>query len=176
MKFTILACLCALITLFTSRCSNMHSAKADTVSETQKLIDSLEIERKADSISKRIVRDALFDTVGVSTAPVKVLSARLVEREYSSYKDMRLTWKNVGTKKIAAVRFMWYGLNAFGEPADMGGHIQKGFGGGYSDDPLGPGKTDAGTWSIMSGDGKKVVLAWPYEIAFEDGTKWSTKK
>jgi hypothetical protein len=32
-------------------------------------------------------------------------------------------------------------------------------------------KTDAGTWDLLSGDAKKIIKAWPIEIAFEDGNK-----
>jgi hypothetical protein len=141
------------------------------------LVDSINIARKADSMTKAIIKDALFDTAGVSSSPVKVLSAKLVIREYSNYKDVWLSWKNVGTKKVAAIRFKWYGTNAFGEPADMGSTgLQEGFGGGFADRSLGIGKRDEGTWSIMSRDGKKIVMAWPYEVAFEDGTKWKSGK
>jgi hypothetical protein len=146
-----------------------------TSSTAKTFADSLEIARKADSMAKAVIKNALFDTIGVSEAPVKVLSAKLIQREYSSYKDIWMSWKNVGTKKVAAIRFRWYGTNAFGEPADMGTpSIHEGFGGGFSDSPLSPGKKDDGIWSIMSRDGKKVVMAWPYEVAFEDGTKWKS--
>lgn len=122
---------------------------------------------------ENLYKKSLFDTVGLCNAPIKIMSARLVEREYSNYKDMRLTYKNVSDKPVSAIRFKWYGLNSFNEPADMGSAFsQRGFGGGFTDDRLSPGKSDSGTWEIMSKDGKKVVLAWPYEVAFEDGTKW----
>jgi hypothetical protein len=160
-------------------CGRQPKPQSETekvIAESQRFIDSFKIAKQADSMTKDIIRNALFDTAGVSVAPVKVLSAKLIEREYSNYKDIRVSWKNVGSKRIAAIRFMWYGLNAFGEAADMGGHIQKGFGGGMADRSLSVGKTDSGTWEIMSKDGKKVVTAWPYEIAFEDGTKWKSGK
>ncbi len=148
-----------------------------TSSTSLSLTDSIDIARKSDSMTKAIIKDALFDTIGVSMAPVKVLSAKMVTREYSSYKDIWLSWKNVGTKKIVAIRFKWYGTNAFSEPADMGSAgLQEGFGGGFADRSLGTGKRDEGTWSIMSRDGKNVVMAWPYEVAFEDGTKWKSGK
>ncbi len=141
------------------------------------LVDSMDIARRSDSMTQAVIKDALFDTVGISRAPVKVLSAKLVKQEYSNRKDIRLAWKNVSDNKIAAIRFKWYGLNAFGEPADMGGSgVIKGIGGGLADRSLSPGKTDSGEWSIMSNDGKKIVLAWPYEVAFEDGTKWKAGK
>lgn len=120
-----------------------------------------------------LYKNNLLDTAGVYKAPVKVIAARLVQREYSNYKDIRLTYKNVSNKTITAIRFSWYGLNSFNEPADMGSTlIRAGFGGGFTDGRLMPGKSNSGTWEILSKDGKKVVLAWPYEVAFEDGTKW----
>jgi len=143
------------------------------IAETNRFIDSMEIARMSDSIMKASLRNALFDTAGLYLAPVKVLSAKLVSREYSNRKDIRLSWQNVSNKKIDAIKFKWYGLDAFNEPADMGtASIVEGFGGGFTDRSISPGKKDAGTWEIMSGNGKKVVLAWPYEVAFADGTKW----
>jgi hypothetical protein len=102
--------------------------------------------------------------------------AKLVTSGQSNYKSIQLSWRNEGSKKVAAIRFNWCGLNAFGEPAEMGGNKVTGFGSGLIDRSLAPGATDTGTWPIMSKDGKKVVMAWPYEIAFEDGTKWKSGK
>ena len=111
------------------------------------------------------------DTATTENCPVKVLSARPVEKEYSSYKDISLTYKNGSGKNIAAIKFKWYGINAFGDPADMGS-LSDGLGGGFSDTRLKAGRTDTNEWSILSKDLKKVVKAWAYEVAFEDGTKW----
>ncbi len=115
---------------------------------------------------------AKYDTSGLYLAPVKILSARFVTKEYSNYKDIALSYKNVSKKRISAIRFKWYGENAFNEPADMGA-LNEGWGAGFTDDILRPGATGYGTWSILSKDGKKVLIAYPYEVAFEDGTKWS---
>jgi hypothetical protein len=75
---------------------------------------------------------------------------------------------------LAAINrhFSWYGLNSFGEPADMGTSLVEGFGSGFDDDPIGIGKTRTSTWNILSKDGKKVVLAGPTKVAFSDGSKW----
>jgi len=138
--------------------------------------DSLRIREEVDSTTQSIIKDALFDTAGLSTSPVKVVNTRLVKREYSNYKDISITYKNVSGKDISAIRFKWYGLNAFDEPADMGigSVIDKGFGSGFTDDELRSGKTSSGEWEILSQDAKKVVLAWPYEVVFTDGSKWKT--
>ncbi|HET9430456.1 MAG TPA: hypothetical protein VFO70_04730, partial [Chitinophagaceae bacterium] len=96
---------------------------------------------------------AMYDTAGLYLAPVKVLSAKFVTKEYSNYKDISLSYKNVSGKKIEAIRFRWYGENSFNEPADMGG-ILEGWGGGFDDDGLKPGAKGYGTWGILSKDGK----------------------
>lgn len=120
-------------------------------------------------------KGAKYDTGGLYLAPIKVLSARFTEREYSNYKDVTLKYKNVSTKKVSAIRFKWYGVNAFNEPADAGNSFIQGWGGGYDDEGLGIGNTTYSTWNILSNDGKKILIAYPYEVVFKDGSKWELK-
>lgn len=112
----------------------------------------------------------LTDTSGVWQAPIKILKARATQKEYSNYRDVFLSYKNISNKRIKAIRFQWYGLNAFGEPADMG--VMRGLGGGYSDDRMSPGQIQNGTWSVLSRDLDSVTLAWPTEVVYTDNTKW----
>jgi hypothetical protein len=142
------------------------------IDHNTKFLDSVKLAKEVDDEVKRVIKNALFDTVGLSSAPVKVLTSKFVNQEYSSYKSVRLTWKNISGKRIEAVKFKWYGEDAFGEPAEMGGSVVAGFGGGYDDDPLGPGKTKSGTWEVLSPNGKKIVKAWPIEVVFANGSKW----
>ena len=144
--------------------------------KTLDYVDSLKFAIKVDSIVQKKITDAMLDTTGLYSAPIIVVKARLVTREYSNYKDISLTYKNISGKDISAVRFSWHGLNAFGEPADMGTSLERGFGGGFSDGKLRSGKTVTKEWSILSRDGKKITLAWPTEVAFVDGTKWELIK
>lgn len=134
--------------------------------------DSIAVRHAVDSTIKETQKNALFDTVGLSNAPIKVVKAKLVEREYSSYKDIFLVYKNVSAKSVSGIKFRWYGETVFSEPADMGNGLAEGFGGGFTEDRLLPGETDSGTWNILSRNGKTVVLAWPYEVVFSDGSKW----
>jgi hypothetical protein len=130
------------------------------------------IEQNVEKIREEIHGEgAKYDTGGLYLAPIKVLSAKFITKEYSRYKDISLRFKNVSNKVVTAVRFKWYGENAFNEPADMGG-LQEGWGGGFTDYALRPGATDYREWSILSRDGKKVLIAYPYEVVFKDGTKW----
>lgn len=153
--------------------------------ESKKLSDSDSLDGKSvgewkDSVRQKIelsINESTLkeDTASIASSPIKILSAKLIKKEYSNYRDMYVSYKNVSDKKVVAIRFEWYGLNAFDEPADMGNSYLRGFGGGFTDDQLSPGRTDNGTWSILSRDGKKVIKAWATEVVFEDGTKWKNK-
>ncbi len=161
--------------------------KPQTKEQDDAYYDSLSIERTGKTISERarestdsllnkISSDVYMDTAGLSKAPVKVIKALLFKKEYSSYRDIRVTYKNVSKKTVTAIKFRWKGTNAFGDPADMGSSLQEGYGGGFTDDSLHPGRTEVSEWSILSRDGKKVELAWAYEVVFSDGTKWELEK
>jgi hypothetical protein len=155
-------------------CKPKQTEAEKLVASSQKFLDSIDRAEKVDSMVKKTLANVYWDTVGVSQAPVKVTNVRLVKREYSNYRDIELTYKNVCAKKIDAIKFAWYGETAFGDPADMGNSLNEGFGGGYTDRSLSPGKVSSGQWSILSGNAKKNLKAWPTEIAFNDGTKWKS--
>jgi len=148
--------------------------------EVNNQIDSLEIQRiaeeKTDSLIKNYAKNQMLDTTGMHLNPVKVLSYKFVKEEYSNYKNIKLVYKNISKKTIQAIRFEWYGENSFNEPADMGGLLNNGTGGGFTDDILKPNKTESGIWNIYSKDGKKILAARAYEVAFTDGTKWELHK
>ncbi len=120
-------------------------------------------------------KGAKYDTAGLYLSPIKVISARFVEKEYSNYKDVSLRYKNVSNKKVSAIRFKWYGENAFNEPADLGSLYRNGWGGGFDDEGLSVGRTTSSVWNVLSKDGRKILIAYPYEVAFADGTKWELK-
>jgi hypothetical protein len=156
--------------LFVCACKDKVSTRHDF-----SVTDSLALAAKADSMTKSVIQKAFFDTVNVWSAPVKVTSAKIVKRENSSYRNVYLAWTNTSNKKVAGIKFKWYGVTAFHEPADMGGYFE-GIGGGMTDRSLAPGKSDNGQWSVMSTNAKRVVCAWPYEVAYEDGTFWKQKQ
>jgi hypothetical protein len=99
-----------LYSLLFNACKNKEKKLEDYPIETQ-----LEAKRMTDSIMKEVVNSALFDTVGLWGSPVKVLSARLVKKEYSNYRDISISFKNISQKRIEGIKFKWYGLDAFGE-------------------------------------------------------------
>ncbi len=178
----------ALLILFLSNCNNVSddSNQISSVSDPSYGVDSIpsvmDLEKEqdakeyADSMIRELHKEPFLDSTGMSQSPVVVLSAKLFKEEYSSYKSIKLSYKNVSNKKIQAIRFEWYGENAFGEPADMGSSIISGSGGGFTEEILMPGKVGSGVWSILSQDGKKVIMARAYEVAFADGTNWKLRK
>ena len=116
-----------------------------------------------------------WDTVGIEKSVVEIISATFIKSsEYSNYKSVKISYKNVSAKDIKAIRFKWYGMNAFDQPADCGDYSNLGFGAGYMDDGLKSGKTKSGVWDISSRDGDRIVKAWPYEIVYLDGSKWKS--
>lgn len=162
------------MTITLSRCQQSQSKSTADKNDS---LDGMSAEdwqkHYVDSMSFDITNRAFYDTVGVSEAPVKVIRARMIERDYSNYKDIQITYKNITTKRIVGIKFSWHGENVFSDPADMGG-LQEGFGGGFDDEGLKVGQTVTHNWNIMSRDGKKVS-AWPREVVFEDGSKWESK-
>ena len=164
-----------LIILF---CSCNNENKTTTAEITQAERDSFTMKnygKKSEEVVKDMVKESLkkglMDTAGLYKAPVRVLSSKLVTKEYSDYRDISLTFKNISGKTIEGIKFKWYGETAFKEPADMGGVID-GFGSGFTDKTMRPNKSLTMTWGISSGNAKKVILAWPFEVVFSDGSKW----
>lgn len=129
-----------------------------------------------DSLKREIEANAnervFGDTIGLHKSPVKVLSYKVVESGSGRYRNVYLSFKNVSDKKIDAVKFRWTGEDAFGDPAEMGNHYAKGFGGGFDDGGLNVNQTKSGEWSVLSRNAKKVTLAWATEVVFSDGSKW----
>jgi len=134
----------------------------------------------ADEHVKKMVQEtmknALFDTVGLSKSPIKVISAKIVQQDYSTFRSVKLRYKNISGKAISGIRFKWYGTNAFNEPADLGNSFAEGFGAGFTDEEMRAGKVESSQWDVLSRDAKKIQLAWPYEVSFADGTSWKLAK
>lgn len=146
-------------------------------------IKTPEEQKRYDSIYKAIKKESddhmvslLTDTTGVWESPIQVLSYKITKDEYASFKQVELTVKNISDKNVDAVRFKWFGFDAFGDPATGMGHpFEDGYGGGYSDETIKPGNVETYTWRTTSTNLKKLKNAWPVEVVYEDGSKWELK-
>jgi len=158
------------ITAFFCSCESKNGLTPDQ--KKQKELDSLESEYRIREETDKFMTSLQWDTVGVSESGILVTKARFIEDRYRTL--VSLTYKNVSGKKIKAIRFKWYGVDAFGDPVDCGSITDIGFGGGMDDDDLGVGRSTTSQWLILSNGGEEIIKAWPCEIAFGDGTKWKS--
>ena len=161
----------ATLLLFVTSCKK---ERKEYTFEEQRRIDSIADQLMANSQRRIFEEGKTTDTVGVSKAPIKIVSAQIVESNTGRYRNVRLKYKNVSPNKITAIKFRWRGENAFLEPADMGSSFLEGYGGGWTDDPLAPSASNSATWEILSEDAK-TIEAWPIEAVFDNGTKWKLK-
>jgi len=146
--------------LFVAACGSEPSP-----GESTKLIQ----DKSAGSLTVNTIEPENDDTTGTSTAPVKVLQAKPHRNDYSAYRDIMLQFRNVSDKDISGIKFAWRGIDAFGNPADIG------TGQGFFDLGLKAGCQVSGKFSIHSPNLKTVTRAWVTEVAFEDGSTWTLK-
>ena len=123
-------------------------------------------ERKLTPEPFKFYESGFFDTTGIYKSPIKIVSAKYIKYNYSDLRSVQLIYKNVSSKIVEAIRFEWYGENAFGEIAE------NGHGSGVSDEIIEPNQTRTGVWKTRSKDGKNIILAKPVEAVFSDGSKW----
>lgn len=160
------------ILFFISLSLFLFSCKSDEEKAKEQYIkDSITIavmDRMADNMIERN-----FNNDEIKKAPVKIISCKYIQDSTSTSKHIEIFYKNVSNKNIVAVRFKWYGLNIYGEPADAGG--MDGFGGGSSEQHVKPNEEVGVTWDIYSRNGNTIKGCRPEVVIFEDGTKWSLK-
>jgi hypothetical protein len=132
--------------------------------------EQLEVKKITDSYLQEARDNIGMDTSGQSNSPIKILKFRLVPHsEYSNYKDIELTYKNVSKKKIEGVKFSWYCKNVFGEVAENGQSW------GVTDEPILPNETTKSQWQMNSKDAKKIKNVIVTEVVFQDDSKWTNK-
>ena len=138
--------------------------------DEERFKDSLREETRSQSALSFIKSD----TIGIINSPIKIIKSKIVENEYSTYRNVFLRYQNISKKTVTAIRFRWYGLNAFGEPAELGNLFVTGVGSGFTEDIIKPNGIKSSEWDVLSRDVKKIVIAYAYEVVFSDGTKWKT--
>lgn len=157
--------------------STNKSSPQKILEDSETFIDSVRTARQVDSMVKETINSVyrnVADSSGSWRSPVQVMKAVMVKNEYTSTRSVRLSYKNVSEKKVAAIKFRWYGVDAFGEPADMGDSFE-GLGSGLDNDGLNVGAKKTGTWNVYSSRGRKVTSACAIEVAFDDGSVWKLK-
>lgn len=165
-----------LISIISFSCSNETKPKEiftkDIVDKKVKVDSTL----LKDPLYDLKINKGILDSTGMNDCPILVTKAEMVDIEYSNKKNVRLNFKNISNKKVLGIKFEWFGLNIFNEPADMGSSLlNKGEGGGFTEEVILPNKTSSGTWDVFSSNGKKIIMARAYEVVFENGEIWKLR-
>nr|WP_294787026.1 hypothetical protein [uncultured Flavobacterium sp.] len=105
-------------------------------------------------------------------SPIKIIKATLHKSQYSNHKDIRVTFKNSGTKSIKAIKFEWFCINSFEEPANGRYFYGEGRFTENSVYLLKPNQEKTEFWEDFSTDADKITEIRAYYIVFTDGTKW----
>jgi len=83
-----------------------------------------------------------------------------------------ITYKNISAEPVRAIRLRWKGVNDFNEPVLFDGGRSIGYDEDETDSPAAPGQTSRLVKEYDLANCKKIIAAWPYEIALADGTTW----
>lgn len=122
-----------------------------------------------------VIDTAHFDTANINSSPIRILSKETgTQKNYVGVeeKTIRISYQNISSKTIEAIKLRWYCEDAFGEPALLYNDREFTIGDGRNNDQLKPGTSGTIEWEGMSVDLHKVISAWAYEVAFSDGTTW----
>jgi hypothetical protein len=146
-------------------CADSSPKQANATRSVRELDSLIEIQ-KANYVPPK---EEFKDTIGLSTSPIKVISTKLIEEEYSNDRSISITYKNVSGKNIDGIRFHWMTSGTWGVE-DMGRYSSL-----RTDELLKAGRTHTRIWTIRS-DNKKKCFAWPHEVVFSDGSIWQLNK
>lgn len=118
------------------------------------------VQIKKDSLPKR------------EKAPVTIISATLIKNQYSDHKDIKIVFKNSGRKTIKAIKFEWFCLNSFDEPASGRFFYGEGRFTTNSVHIIKPGQIKSEFLEDFSTDANHIVTTRAYYIVYTDGSKW----
>jgi len=170
--------------------------QSSTTSTTKKAIDT----PIKDTTKKIVKSNQVFDTTGLSQAPVKILKTSLKselidtvdnpgdnlhhEGHFKRLVTIKIKYKNVSSKRIIGLLLNWVIVDKNGMPADIGSNkdgIGKGYMGTLTPTNLvefsfGIGKSNTDEWQQNSSTGTKIKLAFPAKVEFYDNSIWEIGK
>ena len=123
-----------------------------------------------------------FDTTNIKESPIKIISIDTTHENHAlvnvkEYEVLKIRFQNNSPKTIDGLKMRWYCEDAFGEPALLLtlSPVLMSIGEAQSDDHVKPGQEGMVVWKGRYAK-IKVVKAWPYKIAYADGTVWEMVK
>lgn len=152
-----------------------QNKKENSSGNVREVLPDTAVNQDSPESSHEMVKAKYFKNDSGRDYPVKIISTRLFKNQYSTFKNIRLTFKNVSRKNIQAIKFQWYTENALAEPSNLRSFYNRGESCGLYTNLLKQGKTSSIIFEEFSSDAKKIIAARPYEVVFSDGTKWAIK-
>lgn len=122
-----------------------------------------------------------FDTTNISTSPIQIISKEIIkEKDYLGIDEsfIIIRYKNNSSKVISGVKIRWFCEDGFGEPVLMSsfaGRVEMSIGEERNDEKLKPNEIGVIKLEQLVSSGYKIVSAWAYEVAYEDGKLWNVK-
>lgn len=130
--------------------------ESKSVYSTDKLMDSLMFKYK--------------NTTNASKFPIKISSVELRKNEYSNFKDIYITFDNIGHKDIQAIKFQWFSINSLNKPSNLRNFFMKGESCGLTTKIVKKKSSSKVVFNEFSSDANYVIKARVYEVFFTDGT------
>ena len=165
---------------------------------SQKTLDSLTPPADTDKIQRITTVD--IDTTGLSNAPIKILKSSMKiksidtidqpadnlhhEGHFKRFITIKLTYKNVSSKRIIGAELRWVLIDKNGKPASIESNT-AGIGFGYmgslakeqiGEYSFGIGKTSTDEWQQGSPTATKIKLVYAAKVQFYDNSTWQIGK
>jgi len=138
----------------------------------RKTVVSEETIKKNSNINPHDSIRAQSDTLKKEKSSVKIISSTLMKNQYSDHKDIKIVFKNSGRKTIKAIKFEWFCLNSFDEPASGRFFYGEGRFTANSVHVIKPGQSKSEFLEDFSTDANKIITTRAYYIVYTDGSKW----
>ncbi len=157
-----------IITILFLNCNNPKHIGENYIKNKQ-LLDT-------NSIDTILTQNKIYEEIIKENSDIKIIKARLSKNPYSDHKDIYITFKNLSKKPIKAIKFEWFCINSFDEPANgkyfygQGRYKEK-----YVN-LIKPGEIQTEHWEDFSTDASKITKIRAYYIVYTDGSKWGFTK
>ena len=156
-----------------SKCNQTKQEKKIYIKSEKKSTEDQDNLYKTDTIS---IKNSTANKSHLEKSPIKIIKATLLNNNYSHHKDIKVIYKNSSKKAIKAIKFEWFCINAFEEPASGNYFYGEGKFKGKTTDLIKPGEIKTEIWEDFSTDADKIIKIRAYYVVFNNGTKWQLNK
>lgn len=118
------------------------------------------------------IKQTFLNSKNEKDSPIKIISSRISTNEYTTHKDIKIVYKNIGKKNIKAIKMEWYCENSFDEPSHGKFFFIQGKSTANITKLLKAGTIKTQVWEDFSTDANTIIKTRAYFVMFTDGTTW----